>query len=81
VLFESAEKFSVALFASGDEKSGTGSVSCASTVDWNWPKPRIAKPCQSRSWFAPPKRARSAASIASRASIIVGRRGISTIAS
>ena len=76
----SAKKLSVALFAIGDEKSGTGSVA-ESTVFWNWPKPRIAKPCQSRSWFAPPKRARSAASIAFRASIIVGARGISTIAS
>jgi hypothetical protein len=79
--FVSAKKLSVPLFAIGDEKSGTGLVSWLSTVFWFWPKPRIAKPCQRRSWFAPPNRARSAASIALRASIMVGRRGIITMAS
>jgi hypothetical protein len=77
----SAKKFNVALFASGDAKSGVGSASPRLAVFWNWPKPRSAKPCQSRSWFAPPKRPMSAASIASRALIIVGARGIITIAS
>ena len=66
---------------SGDEKSGTGSVSALLTVFCVWPKPRIAKPCQRMSWLAPPKRARSAASIASRAWTIVVPRGMITIAS
>jgi hypothetical protein len=79
--FVSAKKLSVAFFARGEEKSGTGLVSALLTVFWYWPKPRIAKPCQRRSSFAPPKRARSAASIASRAWIIVVLRGIRTIAS
>ncbi len=77
----SAKKLTVVLSANGDEKSGTGFESPLLTVFWNWPKPRIAKPCQRRSWFAPPNRATSAASIASRAWIIVVLRGIITIAS
>ena len=77
----SAKKFSVALLAIGDEKSGVGLVSCVPFVFWNWPNPRNAKPCQRRSWFTPPNRPMSAASIASRAPAMVGFRGINTIAS
>ena len=65
----------------GDEKSGTGFASPLLTVLECGPKPRIEKPCQIRSWLAPPKRAMSAASIASRAWVIVGPRGMITIES
>ena len=78
----SAKKFSVALFASGDEKSGVGSVSCVPPlVFWNWPKPRNREALPEQVLVGPAETAESAASMASRAPAIVGLRGIITIAS
>ena len=76
-----ALKLSVALFASGDEKSGIGSPSVLFTTHASLPNPRSANACHIRSRFAPPKRAWSAASIASLARRIVALRGMGTIES
>ncbi len=70
----------------GASNAGTGSVSALLTVFCVLPKPYIAKPCQRMSRLLPQagfavNRARSAASIASRAWAIVAPRGMITIAS
>ena len=62
----------VALLACGDSKLGVGSNAFEppglAAPD---PRPREANVFQSTAWFAPPKRIRSAASIASRASTML----------
>ena len=63
-----AANFTVAGVDLGETKPGVGSPESASGVEALLPMPRRANASQSAAWLAPPKRIRSAASIASRAS-------------
>ena len=61
----------VASFANGEVKLGVGLASPAPLLAAPSPRPRLANAFHSRSWFAPPKRIMSAASIASRESTML----------